>query len=319
MQPVVEQRVAPLKANVERYMADVRRYNTLIGPIPGRLQSLDSGGVMDEGQEMLFVALALPLLLVGGACATMVVVVLGAVCFRPGSCIAQCEEYFMTGCASVLMATIIILVAVISAGQLSVATGLSVFCADADINFMKVLSRDLAADLGINSSALANHRDTLVTTTQYYVTGEGPNPILERVLRAHAALDSCGDSLDEMSLYATNPLTLMACGGDVFSGILDDINASLVEARTEVHSCEVLMQPANIYPYYQAAVHEEACGAIIDGFAWLAVIQLVVGVMLLPFLVCSSAGYIRQQAFVRKVKTPQEITLELQRKYMNGR
>lgn len=318
MQPIVEEQVAPLKANVERYMADVRRYNAMIGPIPGRLQSLDSDGVMDKGQDMLFVALAVPLLLVGGACITMVVVVLGAACFRKGSCVSQCEEYFMTGCASLLMAMIITLVAAISAGQLSVAIGLSVFCADADANFMKVLARDLAADLGINSSTLASHRDTLVTTAQFYVTGEGPNPILERVLQAHEALDSCGDSLDEMSLYSTNPVILMTCDGDVFSAMLDDINASLAEARTEVHSCEVLLEPSNLYPYYEAAVHEEACGAIIDGFAWLAVIQSVVGVMLLPFLVCSSAGYVRQQAFVRKAKTPQEVTLELQRKYMRG-
>lgn len=311
IRPIVEQQVAPLKANLATYMADVQRYNALIGPIPGRLESLDSDGRIEEGQALLFVALVVPLLLVGAACMVMVVVVLGAACFRKGSCVAQCEEYLMWGPASVVLAFTVALVAAISAGQLCFAIGLSAFCADADANFVKVLARDF----GDSPSALANNRDTLVTTSRYYVTGEGPNPLLERVLEAHEALDSCDESLDEMGLYARSLAVRIVCSGDVFSDIVDDINASLRKARTEVRSCEALLEPDNIYPYYQAAVHDAACGAIIDGVAWLAIVQLVVGVVLLPFLACAAAGYVRQQAFQRKPRESAEEAIELRSHY----
>lgn len=41
-----------------------------------------------------------------------------------------------------------------------------------------------------------------------------------------------------------------------------------------------------MYPYYQQAVREDLCHTSIVGIGWLVIFQVLVGLLLLPMLVC---------------------------------
>lgn len=64
-------------------------------------------------------------------------------------------------------------------------------------------------------------------------------------------------------------------------------------------SLQLLSRNVTIYPLYQKSMHQEVCGDIIDGLAWLSLFQVLVGLLCLPCLSCSVAAFVHRRAYER--------------------
>merc|ERR1740138_1985671 len=107
----------------------------------------------------------------------------------------------------------------------------------------------------------------------YYITGEGTNPYMQALNQARAALKETEEQFKELALY--EPVIALNCHNLTFKPITDGFKTA--SASIDV-GLDVLHRK-NIYKYYEAAVHDDACGTALAGFGWLVVCQVIVGLV----------------------------------------
>jgi len=126
---------------------------------------------------------------------------------------------------------------------------------------------------------------TAYVLSSYYIDGKGENPLLQELGRAEAEVLSVNISVTRWSgLVAQN------CANWTGPG---EIYAAMAVAEENLKVGRHLLSANNVYPYYDKAVHKDACTTAVIGLGWLVLLQVSVGFIGLPCLVATSTGYLK--------------------------
>ncbi|CAE7197421.1 unnamed protein product [Symbiodinium natans] len=122
---------------------------------------------------------------------------------------------------------------------------------------------------------------------EYYIMGEGDNALLQDLNNASALLASSNKTI---AAYGTQVEALCSWRG------LPELQDGAAKANHGLEVGSELLSEQNVYRYYDVAVRQDLCKTTIVGLGWLVIFQVVVGLLLLPMLVC--AGCPRFLGFV---------------------
>jgi len=68
--------------------------------------------------------------------------------------------------------------------------------------------------------------------------------------------------------------------------------SDLRKTEDDVNKGKAILEPDNIYPYYDQAIHKTLCGDVVIGLGWLVFTQVAVALLLLPFLIFVSDRFL---------------------------
>jgi hypothetical protein len=275
-------------AEVSKQMDSV---STAIRPIVDGLHKT-SRSKLGKGAAVITVCFLLPIIFVGLGCIFYLFVVFGTACMKPGSCCAKCEDLVFIKLGSVGLAVAIIVVTAVTAAELASGIGLSSFCYDVDSNMVEVLN----VTIGDNSSWGKDNGLTAFDTSVYYITGQGTNPLMDQLDAANESLASLQSKVELLS--QATAMTSPDCQAK-FQAPMQSLSSGTADGQAEVLAAQGLLEPSNVYPYYQQAVHQQLCSTVIDGLAWLSLFQTAVGLICLPFLSCTVASFVQRRAHER--------------------
>jgi len=286
--------VQSVLAELEAAAGGLSTYTNQLEAIAGEMDDLTSGRAQ-EIQSLSSGILSLPLIFVTLTCAFMTTILLGTSCLGHGSNCAKCQDIFFFKIGSIGLSLTILVVAVISTGQLASGIAISSFCGDIDGNMMIVLNNSI----GEGSDFYAQHGSHVYNATTYYITGKGQNPFEDELKNASTTLAEANDTLSQLKDLLNTEAVHQSCG-DAFSDPVNAINSDIANAfdQTQV-SVILLSRNETIYPLYQEAMHKAVCGEVINGLGWLSLFQFVVGVLCLPCLSCTVASFVHRRAYER--------------------
>jgi len=119
------------------------------------------------------------------------------------------------------------------------------------------------------------------SVTQYYLEGNGHNPVLTDLLVAESQVNR---AIAWVRRYAD--IIARSCPQWEAEG---DSILNLETVQYTINQTGTLLAPEHIYPFYHALVHELVCGTAVAGMTMAAVLQLFVGLVCLPLLVCAAS------------------------------
>lgn len=263
IQSRVKKEVKKIAHQVEIFNQAVDGFDDLIQPLPDKVK-----GVKDHAFEMAQLTAAgllAPLTLVLLSCVT---VILAVSCSCTGHCAGCCLRSF----SPLLMAPTVLVIAVAAAVQLEIGVVTSSFCADVDSNSLAFIGK------------LTGYDSEEYQLSKYYITGEGDNPLLMDLSNASEQLSSANASI---TAYGREVEALCSWRG------LEELEKGAATAQASLHFGNLLLSPQNVYPYYDRAVRQDLCQTTMIGLGWLVLFQVIVGLLLLPLLVCVATRYLQ--------------------------
>lgn len=274
--------VANIVHEVEGYIAEVGDVDRVLAELPHRLAALEAtAGVAGR---MVSWCLALPWALVLASCAAIAVTV--AVVEHSGKrCATRCEKCELPCLGLGCVAPAMFLVSAVAAAELSLSILSSSFCGAAD----ETALRYAKATFGDGSGGF--------NMTRYYLQGQGDNPALAHLDYAEGRV---GVALNWVRRYGRQIDRTCPQWGLETSVVLN-----LQNVLNSINETEALLAPSNIYAYYQATVHETVCGDNVSGLAYAALLQLTLGLICLPALICTAScvieGFIEERSLVHGI------------------
>jgi len=245
-----------LGQEVDRYQAQSARYMEYLDGLPGHLS--------DHAKNQLFLAAGMVFFSVLGPLALVVlccVAIFAVVCATRGANGGgRCSNCCIHGFGAALVTPVVLVVTAVAAGELGAGVALGAFCRDADTNALTVIRQ-----LG---------DETLYNISRSYIDG-GVNPLTE-------ALWQGSDSANATIAQLEKEVVRLECAPNA----TDLLARSAKSTRAPFDDLRRLLDPAHVYPLYEAAVHDFACTKVVSGLGWLSLSQLVVGVLCLPVLAC---------------------------------
>jgi len=261
-QQQVKQYVDNISNKVKTFNQQVAEYDKLVQPLPAKVKDVKDKGVALAALTAL--GLLAPLALVLVACLTVMSAVM---C----SCTGRCSGCCLRSLGPVLMAPSVLVVTVFAAVQLELGIVSSSFCADVDTNALAFIGR------------LAGEHSTEYELSQYYITGQGNNSLLQDLSAASKQLQAADASI---STYGPQVEALCSWRG------LSQLKSGTSDAQSALDLGSQLLSEQNVYPYYDEAIRQDVCKTMIIGLGWLVVFQVAVG-LLLPILVCVGGRYLQ--------------------------
>jgi len=168
----------------------------------------------------------------------------------------------------------LLLVTVLGMASMGMAILASTYCVDVDDNTITALS------------AFTNNT-VLIAAAEYYILGAGrTNPLVEQA----------GDALVQIGLLENVYMQ--------FEGVVNSFTVTCVpleeihmkqlvkEARLILGSCITLLQPSNVYPYYDKAVRGILCQDIINSLANFPIFAVILGLVCFPILVVQTHRFL---------------------------
>jgi len=186
-----------------------------------------------------------------------------------GRCVRRCERYSHSCLGIGCIAPAMILISIVVSAELSLGILASAFCVEADRTAMRYAE----AKFGNDSRAF--------NLTRYYVVGHGTNPALEHLDEAQGSISK---SMEWMEKYGAAIARTCPQWGSEKAALLN-----LGTVKNSLNASTVLLMPDNMYPYYRESVHELVCERTISGLGSVAVLQLALGLVCLPALLCTAS------------------------------
>jgi len=163
-----------------------------------------------------------------------------------------------------------------------VACILSSFCVDVDMNVVEAVDKQT--------------KDTNYTEisdmTRFYILGSGvTNPVMRYAKTAMTLIDEIYDVYMQFELFIQ--MYYPSCRP------LEDIQMKKIakEARKVLVKCIQLLEPQNIYPYYNIVVREAICGDLMHSLASFPIFTLVLGLGIFPYGVVLTHRYLVRWAW----------------------
>jgi len=186
-----------------------------------------------------------------------------------GKCVRRCERCSHACLGIGCVAPVMLLIALVAAVELALSITASSFCLKPD-----------STALGYAQSAFGANSNAF-NLTRYYVTGEGTNPALlhleqaqERIAKSEQWMARYGDAIERTCpRWAAEQKALL----------------NLRMVRSSLKETVLLLRPANVYSYYSDSVHEVVCEHAVSGLGSIAFLQLLLGLVCLPLLLCTAS------------------------------
>eukprot|EP00435_Cladocopium_sp_Y103_P037822 s1424_g10.t1 len=173
-----------------------------------------------------------------------------------------------------LMAPTVLVIAVAAAVQLEIGVVTSSFCADVDSNSLAFIGK------------LTGYDSEEYQLSKYYITGEGDNPLLMDLSNASEQLSSANASI---TAYGREVEALCSWRG------LEELEKGAATAQTSLDFGDSVStsKKANGSTVYQRLLRQDLCQTTMIGLGWLVLFQVIVGLLLLPLLVCVATRYLQ--------------------------
>jgi len=261
-----------LKKEVTSYVDEVRTYAAAISPLQEKLTDVQSRG--DAVKMSIVAVLALPMVLVMVACATIVLAVL-VTRGLGGPGMARFSDCCFLRLGSSCISLAILLAAAFTAAEVAVGIGSSAFCKDVDEHVLSY------------SKSYFGEASTEFKAISHYISGDPvDNPFDAQLKQAIAQVSNAGLTIASLESSYGN-LLRDACQGWTAVPLVADLGA----VQTGINSCMDLLDYKSIYPYYQQTVHEDVCGTVIIGLGWLSGLQVLAGFLCLPAIAASARSF----------------------------
>mmetsp|Transcript_122175 Transcript_122175/g.304953 ORF Transcript_122175/g.304953 Transcript_122175/m.304953 type:complete len:455 (-) Transcript_122175:347-1711(-) len=250
---------------LESYIECVDQYNSDMEGIPEQLRDLQTS--LGEMSDREMYSLLAPLVLVLLCCLAIVLAVCATRSTR-GS--GRCSNCCIRSLGPLLFAPAILIVGAATSVEFGFSLASASFCKDVDTNALTYIQHFAG--------------NTTYDISRYYISGVGTNPLLDQL---HEANETALKLEKTVEKYGSTVATVCADAGPTVKNISETLEA----AHAPLNQVDFLLSPANVYPLYKEAIHDDACSTIISGFAWLVIIQYVVGIVCLPTLTCMAEKF----------------------------
>mmetsp|Transcript_3923 Transcript_3923/g.9823 ORF Transcript_3923/g.9823 Transcript_3923/m.9823 type:complete len:519 (-) Transcript_3923:236-1792(-) len=256
-----------------KYMKSVNQINELLGSLPGLAKEVKRTIVRHS--NLAFYAPLVPVLTV--AVVSIVVVAEAFIITQFGGLkwAVRLDKTFK--CGSIFFAFMIMFVACFACAGIMAAMALSSFCHDVDANVIHMVENRVHG---------TNLTDVL-DFTRYYLTGSGiMNPVMVYIKKARLYIDEILDVYLQFegvvqSFYPT-------CSP------LEDIKVRRIakEARQVLQACSDLLEPSNVYPYYEEVVRGGVCQEVMHSLANFPMFTLFLGCVIFPYCAVMAHRYV---------------------------
>jgi hypothetical protein len=266
----ISQTITQLDASI----MEVRKFTDDVAPLAKNLTDVVTNS--DDVGVVAAVAFAVPMLLVTFSCFIILSAIL-ATRGCGGSCMARCNDCCLMRLGSLFIALSILLAAIVAAVETGSGTVIGSYCQDTDSNTLAY------AKWGLGGTSVEYE------AASFYVTGvssSGVNPLEQLLNEASAALSSAKGELGKID-NTTRALLKVQCDGWDVQPVYQDIDS----ADAYITVGKRLVSRDNVYPYYQNLFQNDTCDTVITGLGWLVIIQLVVGLLLLPAVSCMASAF----------------------------
>jgi len=249
----------------------IRQYTHELAPIADNITQIKHG----EATQILQVANAAALVPLALTLICVIAVFLGVCTTRSVHGSGGCAGFCLKCLGPVFFAPTILIVAFCSASEFGLSIATSSFCVDPDANVLNIVDHIVE-----NTSA----NPIVYNVTKFYITGQGSNPILEEAANISKQIELINDQV-----VALGPHIPEVCPD--WHGYAK-MQSDLQKTEEDVTKGKELLEPKNIYPYYDQAIHKTLCGDVVIGLGWLEFTQVAVALLLLPFLIFVSDRFL---------------------------
>jgi len=258
--------VDAIVSDVSGYIVAVDGMRGTLTQVPQKIDSLKEQAVL--ASNFLGWCLAVPWVLSFLSCCAIAITV--AIVEKSGRRMASrcqgCElPCLSTGCVAPAMCTI----SFVGAGFLLASILTSGFCEVAT-----------ETTLSYAQQSFGNGSKTY-SMTEYYLAGNGHNPVQTDLLVAESQVSR---AIEWVKRYAD----IIAASCPQWKAEGDSI-LNLETVQYTINQTETLLAPEHIYPFYHALVNEMVCGSAVAGMTLAAMLQLFVGLVCLPLLICAAS------------------------------
>jgi len=148
--------------------------------------------------------------------------------------------------------------------------------------FLAIVVSDFCSNASENAVGLADHyagnNSTAYNLTRYYLVGDTPSILNVTIQNATSDMEAFVLKFDSYKAEISVACPTWDPDGSKSKQINDD-SASL---KHYIQSVTNSTAPRVVYPLWVSGVYDETCNLFVPGVFWLAVVQLVVGLVLLP-------------------------------------
>jgi len=148
--------------------------------------------------------------------------------------------------------------------------------------FLAIVVSDFCSNASENAVGLAEHyagnNSTAYNLTRYYLVGDTPSILNVTIHNATSDMEDFALKFDSYKADISKACPTWDPDGTKSKQINDD-SASL---KQNIQSVTNATAPSVVYPLWVSGVYDETCNLFVPGVFWLAVVQLVVGLVLLP-------------------------------------
>jgi len=258
--------VTDIITQVNGYLTEVGRLVAAMTGTPEQILHLQEQAVEINAAAIWF--LAVPWLVVLACCGAIALTVF--IIEKAGrKCAKRCERCELPCLGLACVAPAMVLISAVAALELLVGILSSGACLTVDQTTLNYSQASFGADsVGFN-------------TSRYYLAGEGPNPAIEH--------------LDWAQVEIVDAIAWVRHYGDIIAttcpqwGMEGAAISNLETIQYSMNESETLLAPGHVYPYYQVTVHDTLCGKLPAGMARAAVLQVVLGILCLPLLLCTAS------------------------------
>jgi len=259
---VVESYISRIEKQISSFNSATDAFQKVVDPLPEKV-----GNVKDRGSSIAKIAMAAllgPLALVLLSCTVVLIAVMT-------SCSGRCAGCCLRSLAPVLLAPTVLVITLAASTQLEMGIIASSFCEDVDTNALTCIGR------------IAGVKSEEYKLSEYYIKGEGTNVLLEDLDNASVLLTSANKTITS---YGAQVESLCSWRG------LPELEDAAAKANHSLEIGNQLLSEQNVYRYYDVAIRQDLCKTTIVGLGWLVIFQVVVGLLLLPMLVCVAGRYL---------------------------
>lgn len=252
------------------YCDQVEDYYKQVEPLPDKIQqALD---LMHQGFPWLKWGPLLPVILMTVVSAFMVLEAFLTQKF--GTSTLAREEDCAMHIASGLLFLVILFVAVISAAEVAVGIGASLFCRNVDENVLSYVDYYLTNKTGMS----AEQSGMVLNLTTFYINGSVPSPLAIKAVTLRKYVSAIYQYYNTSNVKDNRDAPGSVCPA------LSDISPSkiLLPVKYTLRNITRLLKASNIYPYYDGVVHQVMCGSVVATLGWTVVTQAIVGLVCFP-------------------------------------
>jgi len=300
LQPALAGQISEYSAQIQQAAAEVSSLHSNASLASSKLEDLQKNGGVEGLWAFFMAVLAVPLVLTTMVCAVMLLVLFSTSCMRRGSSCAKCEDIVCFKIGSIGLAITVLAMAWLTSCQFAAGIALSSYCSDFDVNTLEVLE----VEIGPSTEFYRQNGPDIWNVSNYYIAADRSNPFMEKLSSIRSLLGEASQELPvlEVALQFT-------CPG--VASTVAHIGHHLEVANEQANTTAGILEPTNVYQYYSDARHQ-LCGPIIDGLGWVALFQVLVGMLCLPFLACTVESFVHRRAFEQQNEQEAALTRDWQ-------